>query len=205
MRGRPVFSAAYTAMGRLAELSEFADVRRRLLSRAAGRVIEIGTGPGFNFRYYPETVTEVVATEPDPYMLRRARRVAGDGHSRIRLRPARAENLPFEDGSFDVAVSTLVLCSVQQPDRALSQIRRVLRPGGTLLFIEHIRSEDPRIARWQDRLQPLWGYIAGGCHANRDTEPTIREAGFEIESLRYFPFGPYPPIREHIVGAARVG
>src|ERR687896_2586691 len=102
-------------------------------------------------------------------MLRGARRAAGDGLSRTRLGPARAEDLPFEDGSFDVAVSTLVLCSVQQPDRALSQIRRVLRPGGTLLFIEHIRSEDPRVARWQDRLQPVWGFFAGGCHANRDT------------------------------------
>jgi ubiquinone/menaquinone biosynthesis C-methylase UbiE len=202
--GRPVFSAVYTAMGRLVELSEFADIRRRLLSRATGRVIEIGTGPGFNFRYYPEAVTEVVATEPDPNMLRRAKRAATDGRFPIRLRRAHAEDLPFDDGSFDVAVSTLVLCSVQQPDRALSQIRRVLKPGGTLLFIEHVRSGDPRMAGWQDRLQPVWGFFAGGCHANRDTEPAIRAAGFEIESLRYFSFGPYPPIRQHIEGAALV-
>jgi len=113
------------------------------------------------------------------------------------------EALPFEDGSFDAAVATLVLCSVRDADMALHEIRRVLKPGGRLLFFEHVRGI-PRLARWQDRLERPWGWFAGGCHPNRDTVAAIREAGFELEQVVNFDFNPaLVLVRPHASGAAR--
>lgn len=200
--GRPVYAATYAALGRIVERGEWARRRTELLRGASGRVVEIGAGPGFNFAHYPASVSEVAATDPDPHMLRRARRAVASARVRVSLHRASAERLPFPAASFDAAVSTLVLCSVADPARALAEVRRVLKPGGGLLFLEHVRSPEPGLARWQDRLQPLWGFFAGGCHANRDTASALRSGGFELEELESFAFGPFPT-RPHIVGIAR--
>ena len=148
-----------------------ADHRRALLAAASGRVLEIGAGTGLNLPFYPEGI-DLVLTEPDAPMARRA------GWPVV---PASAEALPFEDASFDTAVSTLVLCTVAEPARAIAELRRVLRPGGRLLFIEHVRGEG-RLARWQDRLNRPWRHVGNGCHANRDTLAALREGGFAVDS-----------------------
>ena len=148
-------------------------------------MLEIGAGTGFNAEHYPAAVDELVITEPSPAMLRRAERRAARAKSgpRVRALRASAELLPFEDASFDTAVSTFVLCSVADQTRALAEIRRVLKPDGTLLFIEHVRSEDERLARWQDRLERPWGIVAFGCHPNRRTRAGIEAAGFAFDAI----------------------
>jgi ubiquinone/menaquinone biosynthesis C-methylase UbiE len=189
-------------MARAEERAGMAEVRRSLLGAAGGRVLEIGAGTGLNFRHYPPDVTEVMATEPDPYMLRRARTAAATASVRIEVIRAAAESLPFDDDGFDTAVGTLVLCNVQDPPAALAELRRVLRPGGRLLFFEHVRSERPAHARWQDRLERPWGWVAGGCHPNRDTVANLDRAGYRVEDLRRFPFGPPSLTRPHVTGVA---
>src|SRR5262249_11047048 len=159
-------AALYDHVGRRAE-REFAPYRADLLAHACGRVLEIGAGTGFNAEHYREAVEELVITEPSPAMLRRAERRAGATGRSVRALRASGERLPFEDASFDTVVSTFVLCSVDDEARTLAEIRRVLRPGGTFLFIEHVRSDEPRLARWQDRLERPWGVVALGCHPNR--------------------------------------
>jgi ubiquinone/menaquinone biosynthesis C-methylase UbiE len=112
-------------------------------------------------------------------------------------------NLPFPDDSFDTVVSSLVLCTVADPRRALAEVRRVLRTGGTLRFYEHVRAAEPRLARWQDRLERPWRWIARGCHPNRDTVVVIEDAGFRVLEVEAFDFSPVPPIvRPHVIGVA---
>jgi SAM-dependent methyltransferase len=174
--------ALFERMGERVE-PEFAPFRRALLEDAHGRVLEIGGGTGFNLPNYPATVDELVVTEPATAMLERAKRRAGELGRSVELRQARAEDLPFPDDSFDTVVSTLVLCSVDDQARALQEIKRVLKPGGRLLFIEHVRADDARLRRWQDRLERPWRAIALGCHPNRATLQAIEAAGFEVENL----------------------
>jgi ubiquinone/menaquinone biosynthesis C-methylase UbiE len=154
-----------------------------LLADARGRVLEIGAGTGFNLEHYPADVGDVVFTEPSAAMLRRAEERAAALGGRAQGVEAPAERLPFPDDSFDTVVSTLVLCSVGDQDDALAEIRRVLKPGGRFLFIEHVRSDDDRLARWQDRLERPWRVVAFGCHPNRATLDRIEAAGFEVEAL----------------------
>ena len=202
-RGHPVFAWCYARFAQAGERAGFADRRRDLLARARGRVLEIGAGTGLNFPHYQEGVTEVVATEPDPNMLRHAREAAPTAPVPVRVLRAPAERLPFADGEFDVAVSTLVVCGVTDPDKALGELRRVLRPAGSLLFLEHVRSDRPRLARWQDRLERPWGWVAAGCHPNRDAVGAIERAGFTVERVKRFPFGPLAVSRPHVSGLAR--
>jgi SAM-dependent methyltransferase len=166
-----LFAAIYDSALRRGERAGMADQRRELLSAASGRVLEIGAGTGLNLPFYPDGA-DVVLTEPDPLM---ARRVG------LPIVPAAAEALPFDDATFDTAVSTLVLCTVEDPARAVAELRRVLRPGGRLLFIEHVRGEG-RLARWQDRLNRPWRHVGNGCNANRDTLAALREGGFAVEA-----------------------
>ncbi len=177
--------------------------RRRLLSSAEGRVIEIGAGTGANFPHYPPHVTEVLATEPDPHMLKRARKKAMRASVPVRLERAAADRLPVENGWADTVVSTLVLCSVPDLAAGLTEARRVLRPGGLLLFIEHVRSEDPKLARMQDKRERLHMRIAGGCHPNRDTLAAILAAGFEPEEVERYDFPGLKIVRPHVSGVAR--
>jgi SAM-dependent methyltransferase len=182
---------------------DLAPFRRSVLEPARGRVLEIGAGTGFNAAHYPDAVEELVLTEPGRGLLRRAERRAAEVGRQATFAATGAESLPFEGESFDTVVSTLVLCTVPDPDRALTEIRRVLKPGGRLLFMEHVRADDERLARWQDRLERPWRVIAMGCHPNRATLERIQAAGFEVEELRHAHLPKAPPIvRPMILGSA---
>jgi SAM-dependent methyltransferase len=176
--------------------------RRRLLASAAGRVLEVGAGTGFNLPHYPAGVGDLTLADGDTGMLRRAERRAAEVGRDLVTVAAPVEGLPFDDASFDTVVASLLLCSVENQDRALAEIRRVLRPGGRYLFLEHVRSDDPAIARRQDRLERVWGLIAFGCHPNRDTLPRIEEA-FEVLAVERgrLPTGPQI-IRPYVLGEA---
>jgi SAM-dependent methyltransferase len=156
----------------LAERAGLAARRRALVQQARGRVLEIGAGTGLNLRHYADDA-ELVLTEPDPAMADRLRRRVAAGPRPATVVLAPAEALPFADGEFDTVVSTLVLCTVPDQAAALREIRRVLRPGGRLLFMEHIRASSPRWARWQDRLNRPWRAFAEGCNCNRATLDVI--------------------------------
>ena len=173
-----IFAAAYDPLSARWEKLHGAELRRTLLAHARGRVLEIGVGTGLSLPHYPP-VDELVATDPSEPMLRRARRRAAEAGRDVTFVEAPAEQLPFEDDSFDTVVSMVVLCTVRDQRRALQEIRRVLRPNGQLLFSEHVRSEDPKRARWQDWFEPIWGLVANGCHPNRRTLDAIRGAGFD--------------------------
>jgi ubiquinone/menaquinone biosynthesis C-methylase UbiE len=178
--GHPVFAVLYRWLGALGDRTGFGERRRRLLAAAEGTVVEIGAGTGLNFRHYPAGV-EVVATEPDPHMLKAARRAARGATARLAVRQAPAESLPLPDASVDTVVSTLVLCSVPDQAAALVEANRVLRPGGRLLLVEHVRAADPAVARRQDRRERV--RFAGGCHPNRDTLRAVAAAGFDTAAI----------------------
>lgn len=202
MKGR-LRAALYDLVCRGFERKHGRALREPVLAEARGRVLEIGVGTGANLPHYPGTVEELVVTDPSPGMLRRTRRRADALGRTVTAVEARAESLPFADASFDTVVSTLVLCSVDDQARALSEIRRVLRPGGRFLFAEHVRSDEPRLARWQDRLEGVWAFLADGCHPNRDTLAAIERHGFSVERLERAPIPGAPPIvRPSIAGSA---
>lgn len=163
------------------ERSDFGTMRSEVLAPACGRVLEIGSGTGWSFTHYPPAVEAVVALEPNEGALALARPRAAAAAIPVELVRGSAESLPFEAASFDTVVAMLVLCTVPDLELALAELRRVLRPDGSLLFLEHVRSPEPGRARWQDRLERPWGIVADGCHPNRDTESALRAAGFEIE------------------------
>ncbi len=175
------FALTYDRFMARAERDGLAARRAELLEVAYGRVLEIGGGTGANLPYYGPEVTELTVTEPDPHMLRRLERTV-DGADRVRVLRAPAEDLPFDDASFDVVVSTAVLCSVDDQPRAVRELRRVLRPGGLLLFAEHVRSDDAALARRQDRLNWL-SRVVTICDCNRPTLRTVEEAGFDVTRL----------------------
>jgi len=172
-----LFAATYDRFMKSTELG-LAQHRATLLAAARGDVLEIGAGTGVNLGYYGDDVASLTLTEPDPAMLKRLQqRVDQSGRTATVLR-APAEDLPFDDERFDVVVSTLVLCGVDDQPRALREARRVLRPGGHLLFMEHVRSDDPRLAHKQDRLN-WFNRLVVLCNCNRPTLETIRSAGFD--------------------------
>jgi SAM-dependent methyltransferase len=206
MPGHPVFARVYGVLARLAEHGELGDRRRSLASGATGLVLELGAGTGEGFKHYHPPATSVVGVEPDPAMLRQAAGRARGARVPIRLLRARGESLPFRDGTFDTAVATLVLCSVDDPGRTLAELRRVLRPTGCLLFLEHVRAGSESLARWQDRLERPWGAVTGGCHPNRRTLDSIRAAGFEPDQVESFDLKPgIPLVHPHIQGRAEPG
>jgi ubiquinone/menaquinone biosynthesis C-methylase UbiE len=178
--------------------------RERLLCDAHGDVLEIGGGTGANLPCYGPDITSLTVTEPQPAMLRRLQRRVGAHHPSARVLRAPAEDLPFNDHSFDVAVSTLVLCGVDDQPRALRELRRVLRPGGQLLLIEHLRSTDPALARLQDRMNWL-NRLVVCCDCNRPTLDTIRQAGFTITQVERTTLPKAPKfVRPAILGRATV-
>ncbi|HEX2740403.1 MAG TPA: class I SAM-dependent methyltransferase [Rubrobacter sp.] len=201
--GHRIFAALYGSLGFCIERLWMGEHRPRLLKGASGAVLEIGGGTGANLPHYSD-VERVTVAEPDPFMRKRLIPKLGAARVPVEVSAAGAEALPFHDGSFDTVVSTLVLCTVPDQGSALEEIRRVLRPGGRLLFIEHVRATGS-IARWQDRIEPFWRRLFGGCHPNRDTVAAIEEVGFEIESFESF----YPPVPRsglipHVQGSATV-
>jgi ubiquinone/menaquinone biosynthesis C-methylase UbiE len=201
----PLFARVYARVGHLLD-AEIADHRRRLLAGLEGRVLEVGAGNGLNFPHYPDTVTEVLAVEPEPYLRRQALVATRQAPVPIRVVDGTAEALPAPDGAFDAVVASLVLCTVTDLDQTLTETHRVLRPGGRLRFYEHVRAEDPRMARWQDRLERPWGWVVGGCHPNRDTVAAITAAGLQVVQLDRFDLQAMPPLaRPHVLGAAERG
>lgn len=191
----------YDILGRFGERGGLAARRASLVADLEGEVLDVGAGTGFNVPHY-RRATRVVAVEPDPSMARRLRDRAASARVAVEIVAAPAEALPFDERAFDAAVATLVLCSVEDQGRALAEVHRVLRPGGRLVFLEHVRGEG-RLARWQDRLDPVQVRLAGGCHLNRDTGGAIARSGFEVRSLERFRLpGAHPFVRPAIQGVA---
>jgi len=157
--------------------------RRRALAAAQGRVLEIGLGSGLNLPLYPPGVERVVGVDTSPRLLSMARQLHRKSGPPVALIEASAEALPLADATFDTVVSTWTLCSIPDVRAALGEMRRVLRPSGALVFVEHGRSPDERVTRWQDRLTPAWKHLAGGCHLNRPIVQLIEESGFVVERV----------------------
>lgn len=180
-----IFAALYDKSLAATEAAGLADRRRELLGEASGKVIEIGAGTGLNLDYFSGDIERLVLTEPSAAMAAKLReKVTASGRAADVIE-APAEKLPFEDGEFDYAAATLVLCTVPDPAASLAEIRRVLKPGGKLLLLEHVRSDDPASAKWQDRLETPWRWFGNGCHCNRDTEALVTDAGFRFDTLEH--------------------
>ena len=178
------FSALYDRCFEAAEEAGLREMRRDLLSAARGRVLELGAGTGLNLELYPEEgIDSLTLTEPDPHMIRQLRKRVAEAAHPAEVLEAPAERLPFEDDSFDTAVVTLVLCTVPDPAAGLREIKRVLKPDGQFLFLEHVRSPDPSVAKWQDRLEGPWRFLGDGCHCNRDPVSAIGAAGFQLGAV----------------------
>jgi ubiquinone/menaquinone biosynthesis C-methylase UbiE len=166
--------------------------RERVLAAAEGRVLEIGVGAGANLKFYPPRVREILALEPSAKLITMARQAAGKPSVAVTFLEASAEAIPMDSSSVDTVVTTWTLCSIPVPLQALGEMRRVLKPGGQLLFVEHGLSPDGSVKKWQDRLTPLWKSIAGGCHLNRPISQLLRNSGFHVTHLKtgYMERGP---------------
>jgi ubiquinone/menaquinone biosynthesis C-methylase UbiE len=198
-----LFAAMYDRLLSGVEKAGLRDRRARLLESARGKVLEIGAGTGANLPLYGPNVEALTVTEPEAPMARRLAKHLREQSRTARLVEAGAEQLPLPDGEFDTVVSTLVLCTVADPVRALQEVARVLKPGGQLLFIEHVRSEEPKLAKWQDRLNGINRIIAHGCNCNRATLDAIKQAGFTVGSLEKGALAKAPPfVRPLITGVA---
>ena len=162
---------------------DFAPYRERVLADAQGRVLEIGIGSGLNLPFYTQRAQQVIGLDPSPRLLAMARGAGRKAEGAIELVEGSAEAVPLEDRSVDTVVTTWTLCSIPDPRRALAEMRRVLRPGGRFLFVEHGLAPDPKVRWWQDRLTPAWKRVGGGCHLNRAIAQLIEEAGFQFERL----------------------
>jgi len=200
--GHPIFAVFYRWFGALGDRGESAARRRRLLADAEGVVVEIGAGTGLNFPHYPAGL-EVAATEPDPHMLKAAQKAASRAKAKVTVLRAAAEALPLPSRSADVVVSTLVLCSVPDQAAALAEAYRVLKPGGRLLLLEHVRAGDPALARTQDRRERTQVRFAGGCHPNRDTLRAVVAAGFDARAVEDVTLPGMRITRPGIAGVAR--
>jgi ubiquinone/menaquinone biosynthesis C-methylase UbiE len=172
------------------EAAGVADHRQRLLAGLVGRIVEVGAGNGLNFSHYPDSVGEVIAVEPEPFLRTRAELAAQKALVKINVVNGDAEHLPLEDGSVDAAVTSLVLCSVADEVAALKEILRVLRPGGELRFYEHVLANDARLARFQRVANPIWSHFAGGCKLTRSTLEAMQAAGFIVDECEQFVFQP---------------
>jgi ubiquinone/menaquinone biosynthesis C-methylase UbiE len=162
---------------------QLAAYRNRVISAAEGRVLEIGIGSGLNLPFYTATVDQIIGLDPSPKLLSMAREAQRRTPVSVELMETSAEAIPLADGSVDTVVTTWTMCSIPDVHRALGEMRRVLKPGGRLLFVEHGRSPDLSVRRWQDRLTPAWRCIGGGCHLNRAISELIEGSGFRIERL----------------------
>jgi ubiquinone/menaquinone biosynthesis C-methylase UbiE len=199
-----VFSACYDRGFQATEEAGLREMRRELLAQARGRVLELGAGTGLNLDHYPDGIEGLTLVEPDPHMTKRLReKLAHSGRTaEVLVVEAPAEELPFPDDSFDTAAVTLVLCTVPDQAAALTEIKRVLKPGGRLLFLKHVRSRSPELAKWQDRLEGPWRFLGDGCHCNRDTVKAIGAAGFELSDVERGALPKAPPIVRPLASGA---
>ena len=196
------FAATYDHQMAKVEKAGLRNHRNSVLAEATGRVLEIGAGTGGNLPFYGSGVDSLTITEPETPMLHRLERKTREWAPDATVLRAPAEDLPFDDDSFDAAVSTLVLCGVDDQPRALRELRRVLRPGGRLLFIEHVRSADPKLARKQDRMNSINRFMVG-CECNRPTLSTIEAGGFDVTKIEHFTAKKVPKfVSPFIVGTA---
>lgn len=183
--GRYVFAGMYDRFLDKFEKAGLAEKRHEMLKPAYGRTIELGAGTGLNLDHYPEAVTELVVTEPYPHMVPKlAERVRGSSR-RAQVVVAPAEELPFDDDTFDTVVAAMILCTVREPTVVLNEIARVLKPDGQYLFLEHVRNPDPKIARLQDLIQPAWYVFGNECHCNRPTVETLERSSLVLEDLKW--------------------
>lgn len=173
---------------------ELAPYRERVLAGAEGRILEIGIGSGPNLEFYPARVKEILALEPSAKLIAMARRASAQFSRRVKFLEASAEAIPLEENSVDTVVMTWTLCSIPDAAKSLGEMRRVLKPSGRLLFVEHGLSPEAGVRKWQDRLTPLWKRFAGGCHLNRPIAELLRGAGFNVTQLTtgYMKHGPKP-------------
>jgi len=200
----PLFARAFARVVGGMDRRGAAEHRRRILAGLHGSVIEIGAGAGSSFPLYPSTVTHVLALEPDDYLRDVAQEAAPSASVPVTVVDAAAEHIPAETASADAVVASLVLCSVRDQAAVLAEIRRVLKPGGTLAYYEHVRSGHPLVAKAEDVLTPVWGRFMGGCHLNRDTLAAITSAGFMVQDNQRFGFAVQRlnPSLAHILGTA---
>jgi SAM-dependent methyltransferase len=201
------FSAAYDRGFKGAEDAGLRDMRRELLAQARGRVLELGAGTGLNLEHYPQSIESLTLVEPGPHMTKQLReKLARAGKAaEVSVVEAPGEELPFPDHSFDTVVVTLVLCTVPDLQASLAEIKRVTAAGGQLLFLEHVRAHEPGLAKWQDRLEGPWRFLADGCHCNRDTVAAIGAAGFEFGKVEQGELPKLPPlVRPLVRGSAGV-
>jgi ubiquinone/menaquinone biosynthesis C-methylase UbiE len=196
-----LMAAVYDRFMRVSEEACLGKWRAELLRDLAGEVLEVGAGTGSTLGLYPKAVTRLVMCEPDPHMRRKLMEKRGT----IEISDAPAEKLPFENDSFDAVVCSLVLCSVRDQRSALSEIARVLKPGGKLVFLEHVAADGkPERLKWQGRIEPVWKHLMGNCHLTRRTEAAIAAAGLSIESIQRESIRKALPIvRPSIRGVAR--
>ena len=199
-RGHPVFAWVYARLSNGAETGVVGRHRAPLVGQARGVTVDIGAGTGANLEHLPPAVTALHLVEPDPHMRARLVRRAPE-HAVVHA--VGGEHLPLADASVDTVLVTLTLCSVDDPARVAAEIRRVLRPGGQVLVMEHVRSEDPRTERRQRELTPLWRRIGGGCHLDRDAAATFAAAGFDTAGLRHVVLPGLSVTRRFLIGAVR--
>ncbi|HEV7562871.1 MAG TPA: class I SAM-dependent methyltransferase [Solirubrobacterales bacterium] len=199
-----LFAAAYDRGLKATEEAGLRRMRADLLAGARGRVVEIGAGTGVNLDLYPAAIEKLALVEPDPHMARRLQTKVAASPREAEIVEAPAERLPYGDDSFDTAIATLVFCTIPEPAAALDELARVLRPGGQLLFVEHVRSRHPRLAAWQDRLEKPWQFLGDGCHCNRDTLATIAASSFRLGEVEHGRLPKAPPIVRPLVRGSAV-
>jgi ubiquinone/menaquinone biosynthesis C-methylase UbiE len=201
---RRLFAALYDTVSKGSEEAGLRAERKQLLADAEGVTLEIGAGTGLNLQHYPDAVTRLVLVEPDKHMRRRLGRRLETLGREAEIVDASAEGLPFPDATFDTVIVTYVLCSVPDQEQALTEIGRVLKPNGRFLFLEHVRSADPKVARRQDRIRPLYNLV--GCNPNRDTLARIEASMLTVESVKHGEVPKAPKVeRPMIAGTARRG
>jgi ubiquinone/menaquinone biosynthesis C-methylase UbiE len=200
----PIFARFYAFISQVLECRGLAKRRQALLSGLCGEVIEVGAGNGLTFAHYPLTVDRVLAIEPEPRLRRHAQAAADKALATVEVVGGLADQLPGKDQTFDAAVVSMVLCSLPDPVAALREMYRVLKPGGQLRFLEHVRADSVGLVRAQRLLDAtVWPLLAGGCHTGRDSAAAIESAGFTMEHLERFLFaGVRTPVSFFILGRA---